>query len=612
MAEPVPKLPEDQNTVIKLKVVDQDNNDLKQELDNTETPVIEPFPEIDQIFHSWLSKFTGGVSPTAIGLAYTDWLAHLFLSPGKQLELFTNALEKAGEMCSYKTKCEAGEKPEPYIEPLPQDRRFREKEWQNYPFNVFHQSFLATQQWMQSAVDGVKGINKHHRDIVSFTNRQFIDAFSPSNFLPTNPVVIKETIEDSGANLVQGAEHFCDDLLHVLSWQLPEHLQPFKVGEDLAVTKGKVIFRNRLIELIQYKPTTKKVYAEPILIMPAWIMKYYILDLSPGKSLVEYLVSKGHTVFMISWKNPTEEDRNLDMEDYLKLGFMEALKAVTTIIPDKKVHAVGYCLGGTLLSIAAAWLAREGENFLKTMTLFAAQTDFQEAGELTLFIDESQLAFVEDIMREQGYLDKYQIKGIFQMLRSNDLIWSRIVDHYLRGERTEVNDLMAWSADATRMPYKMQSEYLRKLFLNDDLAEGRFKIADKVVALTNIKVPIFTVGTERDHVAPWKSVYKIHLLTDTDVTFVLTSGGHNVGIVSELDHPKRYYHIKQTGRDESYTGPEKWLQKSDKHDGSWWPAWQKWLVEQSDKEKVTAPSVGASKKEYKPLYDAPGTYVLEE
>ena len=392
----------------------------------------------------------------------------------------------------------------------------------------------------------------------------------------------------------------------------PPGAEAFRPGESVAVTEGQVVFRNRLIELIQYAPATDQTWAEPVLIVPAWIMKYYILDLSPNNSLVRYLVERGHTVFMISWHNPTAADRDLGMDDYLRLGVLDALKAIETIVPGRKINALGYCLGGTLLSIAAAYLARESRDTLNSVTLLAAQTDFTEAGELTLFIDDSQLDYLEDIMWDQGYLDTRQMAGAFQILRSNDLVWSRLVREYLMGERAfRIDfDLMAWNADTTRMPYRMHSEYLRRLFLRNDLFEGRYQVDGRPVVLSDIRAPIFAVSTETDHVAPWHSVYKINLMTDTDVTFLLTSGGHNAGIISEPGHGNRHYRVSHRGAGEPYIDPDTWYPSHPEGQGSWWPVWTDWLESKSTG-RTAPPPIGAPQEGYPPLGTAPGQYVLE-
>ncbi|HUN97131.1 MAG TPA: alpha/beta fold hydrolase, partial [Bradyrhizobium sp.] len=342
----------------------------------------------------------------------------------------------------------------------------------------------------------------------------------------------------------------------------------------------------------------------------AWIMKYYILDLSPGNSFIRYLVSQGFTVFCISWRNPGADLRDTSFDDYRRFGVMTAIDAISAICGGEKIHGCGYCLGGTLLSIAAAAMARDGDDRLATVTLLAAQTDFTEAGELQLFTDEGQLALLDDVMWRQGYLDSTQMAGAFQMLRSNDLVWSRIIRTYLLGEREHGNDLMAWNADATRMPFRMHSEYLRKMFLNNDLAEGRYQVDGRPIAVQDIRKPLFVVGTETDHVAPWRSVYKIHLLNDGDITFVLTSGGHNAGIVSEPGHPHRHFRIASRQHQNSYLAPEEWMSSMAPRDGSWWPQLVTWLDERSGA-PVGPPPLSAPAKGYAALGDAPGTYVRE-
>jgi polyhydroxyalkanoate synthase len=348
-----------------------------------------------------------------------------------------------------------------------------------------------------------------------------------------------------------------------------------------------------------------------VLIVPAWIMKYYILDLSPANSLVKYLVDQGHTVFMLSWKNPGAADRTLTLDDYRRLGVMDALDAVGRILPGRKVHATGYCLGGTLLAIAAAAMAREADDRLATLSLFAAQVDFEEAGELTLFIDDSQVNLLEDLMAAQGFLDTRQMAGAFQLLRSNDLIWSRRVREYMLGRREPMTDLMAWNADATRMPYAMHSEYLRRLFLRNDLAEGRYPVDGRPVALHDLRLPVFAVGTTWDHVAPWKSVYKITRLADADTTFLLTEGGHNAGIVSEPGHPGRGFQVATHAHGDTYMDPDRWVAQVPRQAGSWWPEWQAWIARRSGA-RGAPPPIGNPSAGLAPLGDAPGEYVLQK
>ncbi|BDV38001.1 poly-beta-hydroxybutyrate polymerase [Methylocystis bryophila] len=567
---------------------------------------------IDRSLHASFAYFTAGISPAALGSAYLDWATHLAASPGKQAELAVKAARKGARFAHYAWRCAfEGGACEPCIEPLPQDHRFVGEAWRRWPYNLLYQGFLLQQQWWHNATTSVRGVTTQHENVVDFMSRQMLDTVSPFNYLLTNPELIEQTLRQGGWNLVRGAHNFLEDWTHAINGEKPVGAEDFEVGKNIAVTPGKVVYRNRLIELIQYAPTTEKTRPEPVLIVPAWIMKYYILDLSPENSLVKYLVDQGFTVFMISWKNPDPQDRDLGMEDYRKLGVMAALDAVTAILPESKVHTVGYCLGGTLLSIAAAAMARDGDERLGSMTLLAAQTDFNEAGELMLFINESQIAFLEDMMWEKGYLDAKQMAGAFQLLRSNDLIWSKLVREYLMGERQKMSDLTAWNADATRMPYRMHSEYLRRLFLLDELAEGHYLAGGNPVALTDIRIPIFVVATTRDHVAPWRSVFKIHLLTEGEVTFLLTSGGHNVGIVSPPTRDIASYQVATRELGGNYHDPDAWTAAAPKKPGSWWPEWLHWLEARSGQASAP-PAMGAADEGYAPLADAPGFYVLQQ
>ncbi len=567
---------------------------------------------IDRSVRAAMAKRTSGLSPATLFSVWSDWAFHMSASPGKQLQLWEDAFQKSTQFWQYATRSVlSGDATAPFIEPLSQDRRFTDDAWKKPPFNLLYQGFLLHQQWWHKAVTGVRGVSPQHERAAQFAVRQLLDVSSPSNSPLTNPEVIEKTLNEAGRNFFRGAQYFYEDWRRQALGNVPNAPEEYAVGRNLAMTPGKVVLRNDLIELIQYEPSTDKVRPEPILITPAWIMKYYILDLSPENSLVKYLTEQGFTVFMISWKNPGRGDRDRGMDDYRQLGPMAALDAVQAITGGEKIHAVGYCLGGTLLSIAAAAMARDGDDRLASVSLLAAQTDFIEAGELTLFINESEVAYLEDMMWEQGCLDTKQMAGAFQILRSNDLIWSRIVREYLMGERGSLIDLMAWNADATRMPYRMHSEYLRKLFLNNELAIGKFAVDGRPIALSDIRAPVFALGTETDHVAPWQSVFKINLLTDTDVTFALTSGGHNAGIVSEPGHARRQYRIQTRRHDERHIDPDSWIKKTQEQEGSWWPEWSRWLNDRSG-EFIAPPKVGSSSKGYAPMCDAPGAYVLGE
>ncbi|MBW7970068.1 alpha/beta fold hydrolase [Bradyrhizobium sp. BR 10289] len=563
-------------------------------------PAPEPY-SLDRAFHAMLARFTGGISPVALSLAWLDWSAHLAAAPQRRMEISRNVLRDAGQFVEAAAHA-TSRKPWSVIQPQRRDRRFREPQWELAPFNLLAQAFLLTERWWHDATTGVRGVSHANEAIVEFSVRQMLDMMAPSNFAATNPQVLEKAFQSGGENFVFGWQNWCSDLMRMLSISKPAGDGQFIVGETVAVSPGKVVYRNDLIELIQYHPTTAQVRPEPILIVPAWIMKYYILDLSPQNSLVRYLTSQGFTVFAISWRNPDTKDRDVAFDDYRRLGVMAALDTIGRIVPGRKVHALGYCLGGTLLSIAAAAMARDGDDRLETITLLASQTDFTEAGELTLFINESQVAFLEDMMWQRGYLDTTQMAGAFALLRSNDLVWSRLSRDYLMGESAPLSDLMAWNADATRLPYRMHSEYLRKLFLDNDLAEGRYRVEDRSVSLSDIHTPMFVVGTLVDHVAPWRSVYKIHYQVDADVTFLLTSGGHNAGVVAPPDELGHSYQVMTKAADAPYVGPDEWLKLAPQVEGSWWLKWAEWLAARSG-EPCVPPRIADD------LPDAPGDYV---
>ncbi|MEL6619614.1 MAG: alpha/beta fold hydrolase [Pseudomonadota bacterium] len=555
---------------------------------------------LDQVFHSMVGRATGGLSPSALGTAWLDWAIHLIGSPERQMQLYYSGWSKAFEALTAAYAAGLGGATATHSDAT--DGRFAGAEWNTPPYNLLRTWFQLQEAWWQEATAPIAGVDPAHQRIVAFAARQMLDMVSPSNAAWTNPVVQQTALKQNGQNFVRGWQHWLEDLNQIVS-QTPKPHPDYRVGETIAVTDGDVVFQNRLIELIRYRPTTAQVRAEPILILPAWIMKYYILDLSPHNSLVAYLRDQGFEVFIISWKNPTRDDADLGLDDYLELGLGAA---VDHVAPgrDDALHAVGYCLGGTLLAAGAAAMARDNDLRLRTVSVLAAQVDFTEPGELSLFINENQVAFLEDLMATQGYLRADQMAGAFRMLRSTDLIWSRIVRHYLLGERTPMNDLMAWNADATRMPARMHAEYLRHMFLRNCLARGQFKVRGSPVALTDLRLPIFCLATETDHVSPWRSVYKLQLLTDTDVTFCLTKGGHNSGVLSEPGHVNRHYRLLKKTEGEHHMSPDRWLEQASLFDGSWWPAWVDWLNEHSGSKR------GLQARPEQSLGPAPGTYVF--
>jgi polyhydroxyalkanoate synthase len=560
---------------------------------------------LDGAFHAAMAPLTGGLSPISLLLAWADWSAHLLTQPAQSARLALQAQQSAIDWLLPSAPDGPASTPE--------DLRFSHPGWTKWPFAPLVRAYRSAEAWWKDAT-ALRGMTAHHQELARVFARQWLDTLSPANFAFTNPEVLERTAERFGGNFVDGATIALDE------WRLrkglaplqpPEH--PYLPGVDLAVTPGKVVHRNALVELIQYAPQTPKVQAEPVFIVPSWIMKYYVLDLSPHNSMVRWLVSQGHTVFIVSWRNPDESDALLTMDDYLQLGVFDPLAAIARLVPRTPVHACGYCLGGTLLAIGAAALARplrvqraELLAQLASVSLLAAETDFSEPGEMGVLIDESQVAMLEDQMAERGFLTGMQMAGSFQFLHSRELVWSALTRERLLGERLRPNDLMAWNADVTRMPAAMHSEYLRRCYLHNELAEGLYPVEGKPVSLADIRQPVFAVGTEKDHVSPWRSVYKLHRLTNTELTFALTNGGHNAGIVSEPGHAGRHYAMHTRRPDDAVLDADAWQAQARRHEGSWWPAWHDWLLKHGSGTQVAARRIDPAAA----LCDAPGQYVL--
>ena len=579
---------------------------------------------LDETFHGFLTRSTMGLSPIALALAAADWAMHLAASPGRQMVLGQRALALAQQAMATAVNPPADENGQPIAD---NDNRFIDASWRQWPFSALKEGYKANSAWWREAVQ-VDGMSRHHSHMVEFFNRQIMDTFTPSNWLLTNPEALNKAQETQGQSLLQGYQHFSEDLRKAeTARSTPDVLEPltFEVGKDVAITPGKVVYRNHLIELIQYTPTTDKVYPEPLLIVPSCIMKYYILDLSQSNSMVKYLVGQGYTVFIISWRNPDASDRDLGMQDYLQMGVMDALAAVKERAGAPRVHALGYCLGGTFLSIVAAAMGRhtrmaqnqsaggrraedramERLPELASVTLLAAQTDFSEPGEMGVFIDDEQLKTLRQQMDLKGYLSGSAMAGSFQFLNMRELVFTRNTRRYLLGQEEADFDLMSWNSDLTRLPARMHSEYLSSLFLNNALATGKYRVAGQGIALMDIHAPMLVVGTTRDHVSPWRSVYKIHLQTDTHVTFVLAAGGHNAGIVSEPGRPRRSYQINSIEDNQGWVEPDEWLASAPTRQGSWWEAMDAWLKERSGK-PVAPPAIDPAHV----LCDAPGEYVM--
>ncbi len=501
-----------------------------------------------------------------------------------------------------------GAKVEPVIQPSPADRRFHDPEWaESAVFDFIKQSYLLAARSIHGVVASASGLDPKTAERVDFYTRQFVDAMSPTNSVVLNPAVLKATLETGGENLVAGLANLLEDLERSKG-QLEVRRQPtdaFVVGKDLAATPGKVVFQNDLMQLLQYAPTTETVHQMPLLIVPPWINKYYVLDLSARNSWVRWAVSQGFTVFAISWVNPDERLADKGFEDYLAHGPLAALDAIEKATGEHDVLAVGYCLGGTLLASTLAYLAEVGDPRVAAATLFTTMLDFADPGEVGVFIDEEQLVLLEKKMNETGYLDGAQMASAFTMIRANDLIWSFVVHKYLLGRDTMPFDVLYWGSDATRMPAKMHSFYLRNMYQHNRLREpGAVTLLGKPIDLGKVQVPVYFLSAREDYVAPWKSTYAGTRLLGGPVRFVLGGSGHIAAVLNPVGSPFYGY----ATNDELPLEPDAWDAKALRHDGSWWPDWLAWAAPFAG-EKVAATTRAPGGGKLAALEEAPGSYV---
>jgi polyhydroxyalkanoate synthase len=550
----------------------------------------------------------GDPDPLNIGSAFLEMTARMLTSPAKLIEAQLDLLRAYAELWHNATARFVGTATEPAVKPDKSDRRFRDAAWDEIQvFDFIKQSYLLTARWLQKTVQSVEGLDEATSKKVDFYTRQFVDAMAPSNFVLTNPEVLKATFETNGENLVRGLRAMLKDLEDGkgrLAIKMTD-MQAFKVGVNVATAPGKVVFRNDILELIQYEPTTPKVHKRPLLIAPPWINKFYILDLREDNSFIRWMVAKGFTVFVISWVNPDEKLARISFEDYMARGIIEALDAVNAASGERELTTIGYCIGGTLMASALAYMAAKGDDRVKACTFFAAQVDFSEAGELRVFIDEEQLRYIEELMREKGYLDANEMSTTFNMLRANDLIWSFVVNNYLLGKDPFPFDLLFWNADATRMPAEMHSYYLRNMYQKNLLAQpGGLTMKGVPIDLGKVTIPIYLQASREDHIAPAPSVYKATQLYKGPVRFVLAGSGHIAGVINPPHHGK-YQHWVNDAK-ELPASLDAWMAGAREEPGSWWHDWHRWLA------KLSGPKVPARKPgdgKLKVLADAPGTYV---
>ncbi len=548
----------------------------------------------------------GHADPLNVGEAFFTMTRHLMQDPHKIVQAQFELWQDYMTLWQNATRRLMGEEVEATIAPAHDDRRFKDAAWEeNNVFDFIKQSYLLTARWMQNTVKEVEGLDDQTAKKVDFYTRQFVDAMAPSNFVMTNPEVLRETLDSKGENLVRGLQNLLDDMERGegrLKIKMTDQ-DAFEVGGNLATTPGKVVFQNDLIQLLQFEPMTEKVFKRPLLIVPPWINKYYILDLREKNSFIRWATEQGHTVFCVSWVNPDEKLAAKTFEDYMFEGVLAALDAVGRATGEDKVNVIGYCLGGTLLASTLAYMAEKGDDRVATATYFTTLVDFTDPGELGVFIDEAQLTALEERMTERGYLEGSEMATTFNMLRANDLIWSFVVNNYLLGKDPFPFDLLYWNSDSTRMPAAMHSFYLRKMYVENKLSQpGGITLGGVPIDLRKIKTPSFILATREDHIAPWITTYRATQLYAGPVTFTLAASGHIAGVVNPPASEK-YCHWTNTKCPKS---PDNWLAGATEHKGSWWPEWNKWIARRG-RAKVPARKPGDGK--LKPIEDAPGSYV---
>ena len=549
---------------------------------------------------------SGEMDPLNIGNAFMEMTARMMADPAKMMQAQIGLWQDYLKLWQATTQRMLGQEAEPVIEPEPGDSRFKHADWDdNQLFDFIKQSYLLTARWMHATVRDVEGLDDKTAQKVEFYTRQFADALAPSNFVMTNPEVLRATLDSGGENLVKGLENLLDDLERGKGRLDIKMTDPdaFELGRNIALTPGKVVFQTDLMQLIQYQPSTEQVHKRPLLIMPPWINKYYILDLREKNSFVKWAVAEGFTVFVVSWVNPDETLAQKTFEDYMLEGPLAALEAMEKATGEKEANVIGYCLGGTLLSVTLAYMKAKGDTRVASATFLTALTDFEEAGELGIFIDEAQLSKLEHKMAEKGYLEGAHMATTFNMLRANDLIWSFVVNNYLLGKEPFPFDLLYWNSDSTRLPAAMHSYYLRNMYQKNLLVKpGGLTFDGVAIDLSTIETPAFMLSAKEDHIAPWASTYTATQLFSGPIKFVLAASGHIAGVINPPAAGK-YAHWTNSKNPKD---PQAWLAGAKEHPGSWWPTWSKWAARYGDG-KVAARVPGD--RELNVIEDAPGSYV---